>query len=119
MSKKIIEVEGIGKREVPEINRGSFYSAHKQEDIERWLQHNRVGEEMEEYDQVFTPPLSDSWEHNFDYDPDVVSGDIHLSNFELEFTESEDADGVCLCRFDDAIQEFLDEESIKNKEKNK
>ena len=107
MSNKILEVEGNAKKDVREMGGGSFYSAHKQEDIEKWLEHMDVEEYVHMFDQVFN--CEDEWEEYVE-DEEIVS-----NSFELEFRESEDAD-ESECLHDEEIQEFLDEEPIRERD---
>ena len=103
MSNKILEVTGRGTRQVHEYAYGSFHSAHKQEDIENWLEHRDVKENTCEFEEVF----GDDW--NEDY------ADDYIEDFEVEFDESEDTDNVFF-EFEEEIQEFLDEEPKRERD---
>lgn len=104
MSKKILEVDGSATRDARDYSSGSFHSAHKPEDIEKWLKHKGVDDWTDSFDEVFGV----NW--------DWYSSDDKTDTFDVQFTETEDEDE---CEFDDEIQKFIDEEYIKNKEKNK
>ena len=95
MSKKIIEVRADATRQMQQSVYGShFHSAHKQEDIEKWLRHIDADSSIEEFERIF----SDDWE-----DDDAYG----LDEFCLEFTKSDlDEDS---CEYDEDIQEFLDD----------
>ena len=95
MSKKIIEVSGDAYREMGQRMTGSFYSAHKQEDIEKWLSHKNADSSDCYFNEVFGEYWWDDQSHET------------LDSFDVSFTETEHEDE---CEFDDEIQEFLDEE---------
>ena len=105
MSKKVIQVSADATRQMNQEIDGSFYSAHKQEDIEKWLSHKDADTDDESFEEVF----GGYW-----YE-DCSDG---LGNYNVEFQETEDFRGVSedACVFDDAIQEFLDGEPQRNRD---
>jgi len=119
MKKKILEVNGSGRRMVYQNSSGSFHTTHKQEDIEKWLKHkddtNHSGGDISvnDFERLFNP---------YDWYVDVV--DESVEDLEVDFNESHlnedlnrdfDEDEVKnICRFDDVIQTFLDEEKQKH-----
>ena len=104
MSKKILEVSADANRDMSQTIEGSFYSTHKQEDIEKWLSHKNAVTSDNCFEEVF----GGDW-----YDDDCWDG---LEEFNLEIKESEDADEG-YCEFDDEIQEFIDEEPKRERDK--
>ena len=103
MSNKILEVTGRGTSKVNVYAYGSFHSAHKQEDIENWLEHRDVKENTCDFEEVF----DNDW--NEDYAED------YIEDFEVEFDESEDEDED-ECEFDEEIQKFIDEEPKRERD---
>ena len=99
MSKKILEVEGDANRDMHQNAGGRFYSAHKSEDIDKWLRHKDADTDLSVYDEIFGTD-GDWW----DGEPDNDLMDCNFSYYAKEdVTEDE-------CEFDEEIQEFLDEE---------
>ena len=108
MSKKIIKVEGSAERNVLEKGIGTFYSTHKPEDVDRWLNsliESSDGEMSDyEFDRIFEPEWS---EYNVDED---------IEEFEFNCREPEPImssyinENLGCCEFENEIQEFLDEE---------
>ena len=97
-NKTILEVECSVTRDAKQGNTGSFYSAHKPEDIEKWLDSKEVLESVCYFEEVF----GSDWDEGDSEDEDV-------SDVELDFKETEDAsEGAC--EHDEEIQKFLDEE---------
>ena len=103
MSNKILEVSADANRQMSQTIEGSFYSTHKQEDIEKWLSHKNADTDDNCFEEVF----GGDW-----YDEDCWDG---LEEFNLEIKESEDADEG-YCEFDDEIQEFIDEEPKRERD---
>jgi len=103
MSNKILEVSADANRRMSQTIEGSFYSTHKQEDIEKWLSHKNADTDDNCFEEVF----GGDW-----YDEDCWDG---LEEFNLEIKESEDADEG-YCEFDDEIQEFIDEEPKRERD---
>ena len=103
MSKKILLVNADADRQMSQSIEGSFYSTHKQEDIEKWLSHKNADTDDNCFEEVF----GGDW-----YDEDCWDG---LEEFNLEIKESEDADEG-YCEFDDEIQEFIDEEPKRERD---
>ena len=97
MSKKVLNVVGSTRRCCYQNACGSFNSAHKQEDIEKWLEHKGVGEFISNFMDVF----ADEW---FFEKPEVI-----CEGFDVGF-EEEDISEFEECFYDKEIQEFLDEE---------
>ena len=100
MSKKIFEVGGSAIRDMRHRGSGSFFSTHKQEDIEKWLWSKDVDFSLCNFENIFE--MVQEWESN------VHHIDEQIDEFEVEFTETEDWEEV-ICNFDDEIQKFLDE----------
>ena len=71
-------VEGSAIRDMRHKGSGSFYSAHKQEDIEKWLSHKNA----DSSDYYFNEVFGDSWWDDQSHED--------LNNFEVSFTETED-----------------------------
>ena len=95
---------------------GSFHSTHEQKDIAKWLSHKDADTNDRSFEEVF----GGYW-----YEDDCWDG---LDDFNVKFQETEVEDKLHnsikslddhYCQFDDEIQQFLDRETIKNKEKNK
>ena len=110
MKKEILQVNGHGRRVVIQKGSGTFNSTHKQEDIEKWLEHNdeRNGDmTCSEFDRVFGVD-EDSWEE--------WSISEELNDFEVDFNKS-DEDIKTICKFDDEIQRFLDKSNEGTKRK--
>ena len=117
MKKKILEVNGGGRRLVYERGSGYFHTTHKQEDIEKWLKHiddkSYCGGDISvyEFDRLFN--LSPD-----DWNVDVV--DESVENLDVDFNESHlnedynENEIKNLCEFDDEIQTFLDKEKQKH-----
>ena len=106
MSKKVIQVSADATRQMNQEIDGSFYSAHKQEDIEKWLSYKDADTDDESFEELF----GGYW-----YE-DCSDG---LENYNVKFQEREVEDKLLnsiktlddhYCQFDDEIQEFLDEE---------
>jgi hypothetical protein len=105
MSKKILDVVGSARRCCYQNACGSFHSAHKQEDIEKWLEHKGVGENTGDFMDVF----ADEW---FFEKPEELCED-----FEVDFEEEEDISEFSdECFYDKEIQEFLDEEPKRERD---
>lgn len=106
MSKKIFEVGGSAIRDMRHKGSGSFFSTHKQEDIEKWLWSKEVQHSLCEFEDIF--------EMIFEWERYVHHIDEQIDEFEVSFLEREDLDegeGEGWCKFDEEIQKFLDEES--------
>ena len=101
MSKKILEVEGSATRDARDYSSGSFHSAHKPEDIEKWLKHKGVDDCTSHFDDVF----GNYWDFDF--------SDDQTEDFEVEFTETEDEHE---CEYDEEIQKFIDEEPQRERD---
>jgi hypothetical protein len=116
MSKKVIQVSADATRQMNQVIDGSFYSTHNQKDIAKWLSHKDADTNDRSFEEVF----GGDW-----YDDDCWDG---MEDFNVKFQETREVEDKLLnsiktlddhyCEFDDEIQEFLDEESIKNKDKN-
>ena len=104
MSKKILLVNADADRQMSQSIEGSFYSTHKQEDIEKWLSHKHADTNDNCFEEVF----GGDW-----YDQDCWDG---LETCAFGFKETEDADEG-YCEFDDEIQEFIDEEPKRERDK--
>ena len=102
MSNKILEVSGDATRDMRQSGSGSFYSAHKQEDIEKWLSYKNADSQDYYFNEVF----GDSWWDDQSHE--------NLDDFDVSFTETEDEDE---CEYDDEIQEFIDEEPKRERDK--
>ena len=102
MSKKILEVSGDATRDMSQVIDGSFYSAHEQEDIAKWLSHMNADTTESSFEELF----GGDW-----YDDDSF-GD--LENFQVRFTEKEEE---CELEHDEEIQKFLDEEPQRERDK--
>ena len=105
MSKKVLNVVGSTRRCCYQNACGSFNSAHKQEDIEKWLEHKGVGKYTGDFMDVF----ADEW---FFEKPEELSED-----FEVDFEEEKDISEFSdECFYDKEIQEFLDGEPQRNRD---
>ena len=104
MSNKILEVSADANRRMSQTIEGSFYSTHKQEDIEKWLSHKNADTDDNCFEEVF----GGDW-----YDEDCWDG---LEDFNVKFQETDNADEG-YCEFEDEIQEFLDGEPKRERDK--
>ena len=136
MSKKILEVEGSALKEVYQRGVGRIYSAHKKKDIDKWLT-SLYGTNGVMCDFEFERLFKNRKSWSFGWDEEYV--EEHLSEFEVKFSDADHSEfrnnynlyfensircelNESLCEqeyFDKEIKQFLDRESIKNKEKNK
>ena len=104
MSKKIFAVEGSGYRDMLQSGSGSFYSAHKQEDIEKWLSHMNADSDDYSFNEVFQD--NDWWDEE---------SHGNLDEYDVNFREIENAsEGEW--KYDEEIQKFLDEEPQRNRD---
>ena len=104
MLKNILEVEGKGTRKVRKYAYGSFHSAHKQEDVQKWLEHKNVGEYTTYFEDIF----GEEWCEDYAED--------YIEDFEVDFNDSEGDMTEDDCDFDEEIQEFLDEEPKRERD---
>jgi uncharacterized protein YlzI (FlbEa/FlbD family) len=104
MSKKILEVSADATRQMNQVIDGSFYSAHEQEDIAKWLSHMDADTNDRSFEEVF----GGDW-----YDDDCWDG---LEDFNVKFQETDNADEG-YCEFEDEIQKFIDEEPKRERDK--
>ena len=105
MSKKILEVQGDATRDMRQSGSGSFYSAHNQEVIEKWLSHKDADSDDYYFDEVFG---TDEW-----WDEESHG---QLEDFDVSFKETED-EHEDECEYDEEIQKFIDEEPKREMEK--
>ena len=103
MSKKLY-VSSSAMRQMSQMGRGSFYSAHDQEDIEKWLSHIDAGR----WDTSFTEVFYGYWDDNECWEK--------LEEFNLNFEESDYDEEEGRCEHDEEIQKFIDEESKRERE---
>ena len=108
MSKKVIQVSADATRQMNQVIDGSFYSAHEQEDIAKWLSHMDADTNDRSFEEVF----------GGDWYEDCSDG---LENYNVKFQETDDGGRNYFrdeddCEFDDEIQEFLDEEPQRNRD---
>jgi len=101
MSKKILEVQGDATRDMRQSGSGYFYSAHKQEDIKKWLSHKDADTDVYSFNEVFQD--YDWWDDEYG----------HLENFDVSFGETEDEHE---CEYDEEIQQFIDEEPQRERD---
>ena len=118
MKKKILEVKGSGRRMVYQIGSGYFHTTHKQEDIEKWVKHIdddkgcRGGDiSLLEFKTLFNLDPYDWVEDFVDEDVENFVLEIQESDLNQDFDEDEIKN---LCKFDDEIQTYLDEEKQKH-----
>jgi len=126
MKKKILEVKGSGRYQCLKVGSGSFHTSHKPEDVEKWLEHkqykNNSGGEVSVNE--FRTLFKDSLTYNvIDESLDEVEVDINESHLSEKLNRSYDEKLYDeklfntilknMCRFDDEIQTFLDEENRK------
>jgi len=114
MKKKILEVTGSGKRLCYQMGYGDFQTTHTKQDIEKWLKHfGRYGcMSSSTFERVFNL-------NPYDWEVDIEDEDVE--NYDFDFNESDLNEEVItedetknLCKFDDEIQTFLDEEKQKD-----
>jgi len=119
MKKKILEVNGSGRRMVYQNSSGSFHTTHKQEDVEKWLK-NGINNSyccgdisVSNFEMIFN---TDDWYVDVvDEDVEDLDVDFNESHLNEDLNRDFDEDEVKnICRFDDVIQTFLDEEKQKH-----
>ena len=112
MKKKILEVNGCGKRMVYQVGSGSFHTTHKQEDVEKWLK-NGINNSyccgdisVSNFEMIFN---TDDWYVDVvDEDVEELDVDFNESHLNESLNEDYDEDEIKnMCEFDDEIQTFL------------
>ena len=104
MSKKVLNVVGSTRRCCYQNACGSFNSAHKQEDIEKWLSHMNADSDDYSFNEVFQD--NDWWDEE---------SHGNLDEYDVNFREIENAsEGEW--KYDEEIQKFLDEEPQRNRD---
>ena len=119
MKKKILEVNGCGRRMVYQNSSGSFHTTHKQEDIEKWLKHKNDNSycggdiSVNDFERLFN---TDDWYVDVvDESVEDLNVDFNESHLNEDLNQDFDEDELKnICKFDDVIQTFLDEEKQKH-----
>ena len=104
--KKLLYIKSYAFRDMRHEISGRFFSAHKEKDIRKWLEHKKVTSSNTKFENLFTVAMR----RRTDFNIEPIDDQLHDSRVEVSEVKNPDVD-PSIHYFDDEIQKFLDKES--------